>query len=548
VFERSAKSLPISPEMKRAFAIAEDHLTPAELIRKLLTAEVDLLFFGGIGTFVKAHNETHAEVGDRANDAVRVDGEALHAKVVGEGANLGVTQRGRVAYALKGGHIDTDAIDNSAGVDMSDHEVNIKILLGLAIADGEMTEKQRNVLLAQMTNDVAALVLRDNYFQTQALAIAARMGTRWLDQQARFMRKLEKTGLLNRALEFLPADDQIAERKERGAALTAPELAVLLAYSKMWLFDELLGSDVPEDPWIGAALARYFPAALRERFATPIARHPLKREIIATHVLNSMINRVGATFVHRLTEVTGAQPPQIVRAYLLTREIFDYVPLWQQIEALDDRVPVAIQSEMIISLGRLTTRATTWFVRSRRLNEPMQATFTRFAASVAALRAHLAPETAAQPQVAAWAAAGVPLDLAQRVALTESLFPALDIAEIAEATGRSLADVGAVYAGVAARLGLAQLQDKITELPSDTYWQGLALAALADDLTGLQRALAQQVVALGERAPEALLAQWATENALVLERTQRLLAELTEAKHVDLAMLSVALRELRNLV
>jgi glutamate dehydrogenase len=203
---------------------------------------------------------------------------------------------------------------------------------------------------------------------------------------------------------------------------------------------------------------------------------------------------------------------------------------------------------MIISLGRLTTRATTWFVRSRRLNEPMQATFTRFAASVAALRAHLAPETAAQPQVAAWAAAGVPLDLAQRVALTESLFPALDIAEIAEATGRSLADVGAVYAGVAARLGLAQLQDKITELPSDTYWQGLALAALADDLTGLQRALAQQVVALGERAPEALLAQWATESALVLERTQRLLAELTEAKHVDLAMLSVALRELRNLV
>ncbi len=553
VWARSEKSVPISPQVRAALAIEADKLTPTELIALLLKAPVDLLYNGGIGTYVKASSETNAEVGDRANDALRVNGRDLRCQVVAEGGNLGLTQRGRIEAALigrggEGVRLYTDAIDNSAGVDTSDHEVNIKILLGLAIADGEMTEKQRNVLLAQMTNDVAALVLRDNYFQTQALAIAARMGTRWLDQQARFMRKLEKTGLLNRALEFLPADDQIAERKERGAALTAPELAVLLAYSKMWLFDELLGSDVPEDPWIGAALARYFPAALRERFATPIARHPLKREIIATHVLNSMINRVGATFVHRLTEVTGAQPPQIVRAYLLTREIFDYVALWQQIEALDDRVPVAIQSEMIISLGRLTTRATTWFVRSRRLNEPMQATFTRFAASVAALRAHLAPETAAQPQVAAWAAAGVPLDLAQRVALTESLFPALDIAEIAEATGRSLADVGAVYAGVAARLGLAQLQDKITELPSDTYWQGLALAALADDLTGLQRALAQQVVALGERAPEALLAQWATENALVLERTQRLLAELTEAKHVDLAMLSVALRELRNLV
>ncbi|HXF45825.1 MAG TPA: NAD-glutamate dehydrogenase domain-containing protein, partial [Burkholderiaceae bacterium] len=313
VWPRAAKSIPISPQARRALGIEAEALTPNELIAAILRAPVDLLYNGGIGTYVKASTETHAEVGDRANDAVRVDGRELRCRVVAEGGNLGFTQRGRVEAALAGVRLYTDAIDNSAGVDTSDHEVNIKILLGLAIAEGELTEKQRNALLASMTDEVAALVLRDNYFQTQAISYTARIGVKLLDQQARFIRFLEKSGRLNRALEFLPSDEEIAERKARGIGLTRPELAVLLAYSKMWLFDELLASDVPEDPWIGTALARYFPAALRERFAAYIPRHPLRREIIATHVLNSMINRAGATFVHRLMETTGAAPPQIVR-------------------------------------------------------------------------------------------------------------------------------------------------------------------------------------------------------------------------------------------
>jgi glutamate dehydrogenase len=552
VWARSEKSIPMSPQAKAALGIEADKLTPTELMTAILKAPVDLLYNGGIGTYIKASTETHAEVGDRANDALRINGRDLRCKVVAEGGNLGCTQRGRIEAAQagqggKGVRLYTDAIDNSAGVDTSDHEVNIKILLGLAQADGELTDKQRNALLAEMTDDVAALVLRDNTFQTQALSIAHRMGTRLIDQQARFIRFLEKIGQLNRAIEFLPADDEIAERKARGQGLTTPELAVLLAYSKMWLFDELLESTVPEDPWIGAALARYFPEKLRQKFGAYIPRHPLKREIIATHVLNSMVNRVGSTFVHRLAEMTGAKPTDVVRAYLLTREIFGYVAIWQAIEALDNRVPDAVQGEMVIELGRLTTRATTWFLRSKRLAEPMEASFKRFTASVEALRARLAPEAAAAPRAATWVQAGVPAELAQRVAMAESLYAALDIAEIAEATQRPLAQVADVHAAVGQRLMLVALRARINALPSDSYWQSLAKAALGDDLAGLQRALAQQVVAHPAQDAAEQLRAWETRTGAGLERAQRMLAELADAKGADLAMLSVALRELRNL-
>jgi glutamate dehydrogenase len=386
IWARSEKSIPISPQARAALGIAAQRLTPTELLSAILKAPVDLLYNGGIGTYVKASTETHADVGDRANDALRIDGRELRCKVVAEGGNLGFTQRGRIEAALAGVRLNTDAIDNSAGVDTSDHEVNIKILLGLAISDGEMTEKQRNALLAQMTDDVAMLVLRDNYFQAQALSVGARLAPGYLDQEARFIRFLEKTGNLNRAIEFLPAEDEIADRKARGAGLTTPERAVIFAYSKMWLFDEIMASDLPEDPWIGTALARYFPALLREKFGAYIPRHPLKREIVATHVLNSMVNRVGSTFVHRLSERTGARPAQVVRAYLAAREVLGDVAVWQQVEALDNKVPDAVQSEMLIEEGWLTARATTWFLRSRRLAEPLEQTLRRFSPAVQALR------------------------------------------------------------------------------------------------------------------------------------------------------------------
>ena len=317
IHSRGAKSIALTPEVKELLGIRADALTPAELANAILKAPVDLIYNGGIGTYVKATGETHAEVGDRANDSLRVNGNDLRCKVFVEGGNLGATQLGRVEYAMAGGRINTDAIDNSAGVDTSDHEVNIKILLGMAIAEGELTEKQRNAQLAEMTDDVAALVLRDNIFQTQVQSVTGRIAPMLLDAQARFMQYLEKGNKLNRAIEFLPTDEEIAERRAKGQGLTSPERAVLLAYGKIWLYDELLASSLPDDPWVATALIRYFPSALEGPYASYMARHPLKREIIATHVTNSMVNRVGSTFVHRLGETTGARPHEVVRAYLL---------------------------------------------------------------------------------------------------------------------------------------------------------------------------------------------------------------------------------------
>lgn len=548
VWARSEKEIPLSPQARAALGIDAERLAPNELVSAILKAPADLLYNGGIGTYVKAREETHADVGDRANDAVRINGADLRCKVVAEGGNLGFTQRGRIEAALAGVMLNTDAIDNSAGVDTSDHEVNIKILLGLAQADGELTEKQRNTLLPQMTDEVAALVLRDNYFQTQALAIGARIAPRQLDEQARFMRFLEKQGQLARAIEFLPGDEALAERKARGLGLTRPEQAVLLAYSKMWLNDELIASDLPEDPWVATALERYFPAQLKASFSAYIPRHPLRREIIATHVLNSMVNRVGPTFVHRLAEITGTSAPQIVRAYLAAREVFGLVPLWQEIEALDNQVPDAVQAEMVLALRALVTRATTWFLRSRRLHEPTEQQVARFAPAVQALRARLEDHGADTPRAANWEQAGVPRALALRVDASEAVFHALDVTEIAEAGKRDLALTAQVHAGVGERLGLDRMRQQIELLPAENYWQGLAKLALGDDLRDLQRSIAAEAVAHHQGDAPAVLDGWQAANRQALERAQRLLAELRETPGGDLAMLSVALRELRNLV
>jgi glutamate dehydrogenase len=558
VWPRSAKSIPISPEARRALGITAERLTPTELITAILKAPVDLLYNGGIGTYVKSVRETHAQVGDRANDAIRVDGAELRCKVVAEGGNLGCTQLGRIEFAMKGGRIFTDAIDNSAGVDTSDHEVNIKILLGLVIGDGELTLKQRNALLAQMTDDVAALVLRDNYFQTQALSLTRRIAPTSLDAHQRFIQFLEKMGRLNRALEFLPSDEDIAERRQAKTGLTAPEAAVLLAYSKMWLADEFLASDLPEDPWIATALERYFPQRLRETYRNVTARHPLKRDIIATYVVNSMINRVGPTFVHRLMETTGARPAEIVRAYLLTREVFGFVAQWQAIEALDNRVADSVQGEMLLESRRLIARATAWFLRSRRLAEPIAATIERFRPGAEALYRELGGlgDAAAPEQVEAeaqrWIQAGVPAELGRRVAAADTLFAALDIVEIAESTQRPVPVVAGVYFSLSARLGLGWLRDRIAELPGEGHWQTLAKTSMRDDFADLQRTLTGNILAddaaiAGEADANLLVGRWEERHLDGMERAARLLADLRAAPTTDLAMLSVGLRELRNL-
>jgi len=555
IWPRSAKSIPLSPEAQAALGVAVEAMSPTELVSAILRAPVDMLYNGGIGTYVKSSRESHASVGDRANDALRVDGRELRAKVVVEGGNLGCTQLGRIEYALAGGRIFTDAIDNSAGVDTSDHEVNLKILLGQAVTDGELTERQRNDLLAQMTDAVAALVLRDNYFQTQSLSVSGRIAHALLDQQARFIRFLERAGRLNRALEYLPDDETLAERDAAKTGLTSPEGAVLLAYSKIWLFDELIASPLPDDAWVSTALGRYFPEPVRTRFAAHAARHPLRREIVATHVVNSMVNRVGATFVHRLTETTGASPAEVVRAYLLTREVFDFIPLWQAVEALDNKVPDATQSEMLIECGRTIVRSATWFLRSRRLADDMATTIALFrpgVEQVGAIFGSLLDAAAREPieaQAGRWAAAGVPEAVAVRVAAYDTLFGALDIVEIAEASKRPIAAVAGVYFTLASRLGLGWLRGRIHALPADSHWQTLARGAMRDEVAQLQRAITAGALAGG--APNAnaadLLDAWTVRNAAALTRAERMLAELRAQPAADIAMLSVALRELRAL-
>ena len=548
IWSRAEKTIPVSPQAQRALGIAAAQMPPTELISAILKAPVDLLYNGGIGTYVKSSWESHADVGDRANDALRVNGTDLRCKVVGEGGNLGFTQRGRVEAALAGVRLYTDAIDNSAGVDTSDHEVNIKILLGASVAAGSLRLDERNVVLAAMTDDVAQLVLEDNYFQTQALSVGSRTARKLLEQQQRFMRFLEKDGRLNRALEFLPDDETIADRRAAGLALTAPERAVLLAYAKMWLSDALLASDLPEDPWVAGALAHYFPEKVRTRFAADIERHPLRREIIATQLLNDMVNRVGPSFVYQMTSGTGSTPAQVVRAYLLTREVFALRPVWKAIEALDNVVSDETQAELLMELGRRTVRATTWFLRSRRLADPIGQTIERFAPAARALLKTLQ----AAPLTASWRAPivemqegfrrqGVPAPLADEVAAAGSLLAALDLAEVADVSHQPLETVASAYFSIGESLGLARLRTQVSGLPSDGYWQALAKAATNDDLASLQRQLTADALAAGG------LESWQRAQAPALDRARRLLGELAESKSADLAMLSVALRELRNL-
>jgi glutamate dehydrogenase len=366
------------------------------------------------------------------------------------------------------------------------------------------------------------------------------------------MRFLEKAGRLNRALEFLPDDATLDERREQAIGLTAPEGAVLLAYSKLWLFDELLASDLPEDPFVAAALHRYFPAPLRERHASMMERHPLRREIVATYVLNSMVNRVGSTFVHRLSENTGASPAQVVRAYLLARESFANGDARAAVESLDCKVPDEVQAEMLVELARLIERATIWFLRSRRLTDPMAETIARLRPAAERLLAFIAAEPGTprqrHQQHERWLDAGVPAALAARVASAESQFAALDVAEIAEHSRRDLDEVAGTYFALGDSLGLDRLRGQIVQLHADGYWQARAKAALGDDLADLQREFAAQAVRLHAGGdPQAAVAAWEQANAHALARARRLIDELAQVRTMDLATASVALRELRNL-
>ncbi|MGW2748667.1 NAD-glutamate dehydrogenase [Streptomyces sp. NPDC001450] len=558
IFPRTAKAIPLNAHIREALGIEEkiSKMTPADLMKAILQAPVDLLWNGGIGTYVKSSAESNADVGDKANDAIRVDGRDLRVKVVGEGGNLGLTQLGRIEFATHGGKINTDAIDNSAGVDTSDHEVNIKILLNGLVADGDMTVKQRNKLLAEMTDEVGALVLRNNYAQNTALANALAQSKDMLHAQQRFIRHLVREGDLDRALEFLPTDRQIRERLGQGHGLTGPETAVLLAYTKITVADELLHTSLPDDPYLRGLLHAYFPTALRERFAEAVDSHPLRREITTTVLVNDTVNTGGTTYLHRLREETGASLEEIVRAQTAARTIFRSAPVWDAVEELDNKVDAAVQTRIRLHSRRLVERGTRWLLNNRPQPLQLAETVEFFGERVEQVWQEL-PKLLRGADVEWYqhvydelSVAGVPDELATRVAGFSSAFPALDIVSVADRTGKEPLDVAEVYYDLADRLNITQLMDRIIELPRNDRWQSMARASIREDLYAAHSALTADVLAAGNgsSSPEQRYQAWEQKNSAILGRARSTLEEIRGSESFDLANLSVAMRTMRTLL
>jgi glutamate dehydrogenase len=557
IFPRTAKSITLTPEVQRALGFEIDECSPTALIRELLKAPVDLLWNGGIGTYVKAASETHAEVGDKANDAVRVDGHELRCRVVGEGGNLGLTQLGRIEYAAGGGRINTDAIDNVAGVNTSDHEVNIKILLGALLDDGDITEKQRDLLLREMTDSVADRVLYGSYTQTQAMSLAMWQSVSMLDVHQRMIRRLEQVSGLNREIEFLPSDEVLSERRQAHRGLLAPELAVVMAYCKIRLYTELLASDLPEDPFLAYDdLKRYFPSPLPERYAPEMRTHRLRREIIATVVANQLVDRAGTTYAFRLEEETGASAATLARAFAVVREVFSMRDFWAAVEALDNRVPATAQLSMLVDGRRLVDRATRWLLRSNTATIDIAFTARYFGEGAQMLAAAL-PDVLSgtdwesfQSRVADLTDAGVPQELARQVAGLPAMLSVFDIVEVGEALGRDPQAVMETYFQLSSRLQLDWLRDRIIELPRANRWQALARAALRDDLYNLLRVLSQEVLEVSGPGvgSDVALEAWLSHHEAGVQRCLKMLGEIRTAQAYDTTTLPVALRELRNLV
>ncbi len=558
VFPRSLKSIPIGPQVREALGLDDDvsKLTPAELMKAILQAPVDLLWNGGIGTYVKAAEETHAEAGDKANDAIRVNGRDLRAKCVGEGGNLGLTQLGRIEYAQRDGRINTDFIDNSAGVDTSDHEVNIKILLDRVVKDGDLSEERRNSLLAEMTDEVADLVLRDNYEQNLALANAVAHARSLLHVHEDWMKQLERAGVLNRELEALPTSRQVRRRLEQGGELTVPELSVLMSWTKIVLADQLLDSDLPDDPYCDVDLRAYFPQPMQDGFVSQIRQHPLRREIIVTQVVNDLVNGAGMTFVPRLSGETGATAAELIRANFVAREIFGSLPLRDELKSWDNKLDAQVQTRMRIQMRTLVERASRWLATNRRPPLDSQGTVDHFSEPIQALMAQL-PELMTGREREdllarrdALVEQGVPDDLATRVAVLDPAYSLLGVVEIALRDERDPADVARVHFALGERLGMSALVKRIFALPREDRWQTMARAALRDDLYAVHSQLTAQVLqATSTDEPAAArIASWEESDLVTVTRATGTLEEICREEDADLARLSVALRVVRGLL
>jgi glutamate dehydrogenase len=558
VYPRSLKSIPVTPQVRAALGLDDGvrALTPAELMRAILLAPVDLLWNGGIGTYVKSSAETDAEVGDKANDAIRVDGADLRCRCVGEGGNLGLTQRGRIEYAAHGGRINTDFIDNSAGVDTSDHEVNIKILLDRVVANGDLTGKQRNQLLASMTEEVGTLVLRDNYEQNTALANAVSQAPQLMHVHEDWIRRLERQRLLDRALEALPSRKTVSGRLERKQGLTAPELSVLMAYTKIVLADELLDTDLADDPFLRNDLFGYFPTNMRQTYREWMETHPLRREIIITQVVNDLVNGAGMTFFHRLSEETAASADELVRANFVAREIFGSRALIDEINSHDNTIDAAVQTRMRLEMRTLVERTSRWLINNRRPPMDSEATVDFFGVIAQQVVGSL-PEILGGREADAFEArrdslvrSGVPEGLAVQVAVLPPAYQALSIVETSRRDDVDPIEVARVHFALGERLGLSALVARILALPRDDRWQTMARAALRDDLHSVHAQLTAQVLAATEhdQPVPVRVADWEEGDAVVVSRAVRTLDEICADEHADLARLSVGLRVVRTLL
>jgi glutamate dehydrogenase len=558
VFDRRAKAVTPSPAVRAVLGIpdtAPAQMTPTELIRAILKAPVDLLWNGGIGTYVKAADETDAQAGDRANDATRVNGSEVRARVVGEGGNLGFTQRGRIELARAGARINTDFIDNSAGVDTSDHEVNIKILLGQAIDRGELTVEERNVLQQTCADDVVAHVLYDNYLQAQILSQEAEVSHLRIEAYEDLMQQLEADGELEREVEFLPSSEDMMERRTNGQGMVRPELAVLLAYAKRSIAAELLDSDIPDSDYLERDLSRYFPTGIVERFGTLIPEHPLRRELIATIAANDVVNSMGITFVSRMTSETGAKASDVVRAFRIARDVSGAVERWAAVEALDGLIDPNVQNEIMTGVDWLVETTSRWYL--------VQAHGQHLAEAVADAQASFAELSGVIDQIGsdAWREAhehtarrliaeGVPAELARRHAFQGELVHGPDIIAVAHRTVRPVLDVARAFFLLGERLELDWLELQLEGLAAGTRWQRWAQQSMEDDLFALRRTLAEGVIRAS--TPESPIDQ-AVESYLearqeTCERLQRFMRTLAVEGVADTAPLTVALRQIRSLI
>jgi len=545
VFPRSLKAIPLSPEIRDLLGLAGTSATPAEVMSAILAADVDLLWFGGIGTYVRASSETDAQAGDRANDAIRIDATKVRAKVIGEGANLGITQRGRIEYALAGGRINTDAIDNSAGVNSSDLEVNIKIALGPVVAGGTLSGEARNAFLTEMTDEVAALCLRNNYLQPLALSLAQRAGLADLPVQRDLMIGLEQRELLSRTVEFLPDEAAIAERAATGKGLTRPELAVLLAYAKLTLYADLLESPELDDPYLAGELFRYFPEKLHARFPEAVTGHRLKREVIATVLANAMINRGGPGFVWELMAASSASPGDVALAYAAARDVYGLPQINVEIDALDSRVPGATQLALYGEVAALLSRETLWFLRNAQMDGDIAGLVARHAQGVTDLRRllpELLPETIAEDltaTVARFVADGVPADLARTISELQVLAHASDVVLVAERMGTTIEAAARAFFGVFALFELWPIADQGRAIVLADRFDRMALDRALANLTRAQRDLTADILSAGTGPVSERIATWRGARPQAVERAVAAVADLTQGT-LTVSRLSVA--------